>query len=229
MANGQRTTMDVLSNEQLVQLGSMEIFRNKHIIAENCPFQLYKFNSFGLRKLFPCDVELPFIGVYELYVDVTRFSNNHVDHTQEEEKYAQGTLQHLLDSDQATDGNIISTGRVPSEYPPPGSLASDATAWDYTADEPHCKRRIQFPQGHTRWITAATRNAFGAWTEEAHGFCTYINVVNGSLWILVGKPKAQGGRIFANISTPATLFDPIASNSQLWDVEAVLLGEGSQM
>ena len=59
----QHTTMDVISNEQLVQPSSQEIFRHQHIVVENCPFQLHKFDSFSLRRLFPSGVDLPFIGL----------------------------------------------------------------------------------------------------------------------------------------------------------------------
>jgi hypothetical protein len=118
---------------------------------------------------------------------------------------------------------------VPSDYPPPDSLASDVTAWNCTSEERYCKRRITFPEQHIRWITAATSDAFGTWTEEAHGFCTYMNVLTGWLWVLIAKPKTQGGRIFTNVSNLATPFDPMAPNTRLWDVEAVLLGEGSQL
>jgi len=233
VANSQQAITDVLSNLQLDEPRSLKIFQHKHLMVENCPFQLYKFDSFGLTRLFPSGTELPFIGEEDnIHVGVMRFSTIHVDHTQETDKHARGTLQHLLDSDRAANGNIISTGRVslsPSDYPPPDSLASDVTAWNCTLEEPHCKRRIRLPERHTRWITAATSNAFGVWMEEALGFCIYLNAVSGLLWVLIGKPKAQGGRIFANISDPITSFDPIASNSRLWDVEAVLLCEGSQL
>jgi hypothetical protein len=232
MAIGQHTMTNVLLNDQLDDPSSLENFRHKHLIVENCPFQLYKFDSFGLRKLFPPGTELPFIGVWNIYVDVTQFSTIYVDHTQENEKDARGTLQDLLDSDNAPNGNIIGTQRVslsPSDYPPPDSLASDVAAWNSTLEEPYCKRRVRLPERHTRWVTAATSNAFGVWTEEVLGFCAYLNVVNGLLWVLVGKPKGQGGRNFTDISNPATSFDPVASNSGLWDVESVLLYEGSQL
>jgi hypothetical protein len=232
MASGQHTMTDVLLNDQLDDPSCLEIFGHKHLVAENRPFQLYNFDSFGLRRLFPPGTELPFIGVWNMYVDVTQFSTIHVDHTQENEKDAQGTLQHLLDSDKALNGNVISMPRVslsPSDYPPPDSLASDIAAWSSTLEESFCKRRVRLPERHTRWITAATSNAFGVWTEEALGFCAYLNVVNGLLWVLIGKPKGQGGRNFTNISNPARSFDPVASNTGLWDVESVLLCEGSQL
>jgi hypothetical protein len=160
---------------------------------------------------------------------MTRFSTISIDHTQETEKDARGTIQHLLDSDKALNGNIISMRRVsmtPSDYPPPDSLASDVNAWNCTAEESYCKRRVHFPEQPTRWITAATRNAFGPWTEEAHGFCTYINILNGQLWVLIAKPKTQ---IFADVSNIAVSFDPMATNSGSWDIEGVLLGQGSQL
>jgi hypothetical protein len=165
-------------------------------------------------------------------MDATQISNMSVDHTQENAKDAQGTLQDLLDSHKSTHGNVISTRRIslsPSDYLPPDTLASDLAAWNSTLEEPFCKRRVRLPERHTRWITAATSNAFGEWTEEVLGFCTYLNVMNGLLWVLIGKPKGQGGRNFTDVSNPATPFDPIASNSGLWDVESVLLCQRSQL
>lgn len=109
MANGQCAVTDMLSNEQLDELTMLEVFQYKHLVADNWPFQLYGFDSFGLRRLFPSGTELPFSGVWVIYGDVAQFSTLYVDHTQENEKDAQGTLQHLLDSDKASNGNIIST------------------------------------------------------------------------------------------------------------------------
>lgn len=65
--------------------------------------------------------------------------------------------------------------------------------------------------------------------EENHGFCFYINVLVGSVWIVISKPKEQGGRIFANIETATKPIDPAKSNLHLWDAEAILLEEGSQL
>jgi hypothetical protein len=144
----------------------------------------------------------------------------------------QGTVLHLLDSTKAINGNIIGTKRVsmlPSDYPPPQSLASDVTAWNYTDEEPYCKRRIHFPELQTRWVSAATHRAFGEWMEEKHGFCSYINILAGSVWVVISKPQVEGGRIFADIATLTDPMDPAASNSGLWDVEAILLEEGSQL
>lgn len=155
----------------------------------------------------------------------------HVDYSQEG-RVGQGTVQHLLDSDKAINGNIISTERIPvspSEYLPPRSLASDGIAWKYTYKEPHCNLRVNFPELQTRWFFAATRGAFGEWKVEKHGFCTFINVLAGSVWVVISKPNAQGRRMFADTTAPTNPMDPAGSNLRLWDVEPILIGEGSKL
>jgi hypothetical protein len=156
----------------------------------------------------------------------------HADYSQERDRHAQGTVQHLLDSEKSAIGNIIGTSRVStlqSDYPPPQSLASDVAAWNCTEEEQHCKRHVHFPELQIRWISASTRRAFGAWTDEGHGFCRYINILAGFAWIVISKPKLQSGRIFSNVSIHEKSFDPTESNSELWDIEAILVGEGSQL
>jgi hypothetical protein len=137
----------------------------------------------------------------------------------------------LLDCEKSVIPNILSTGRISpllSNYPPPQSLASDVAAWNWTEEEPHCKRHVNFPELHTRWISASTQRAFGAWTDEGHGFSVYINILAGSVWIVVSKPKS-GGRVFSNVSIHEKPYDPIGSNTDLWDVEAIFLTKGSQL
>jgi hypothetical protein len=71
--------------------------------------------------------------------------------------------------------------------------------------------------------------AFGRWMEEKHGFCSYINVLAGCVWVVISKPKKQGGHKFDDVATLTNLMDPAESNLRLWDVEAILLEAGSQL
>jgi hypothetical protein len=155
-----------------------------------------------------------------------------LDYSQVNHKDAKGMVQQLLDSNLAINGNIIGTRHIPMavcEYPLPHSLVSHVVAWKNTNDEQYCKWQINLPRHQLQWVTAVTYRAFGAWVEEHLGFCVYIDVVIGLVWVVIAKPKEQGGQIFADISTSAKPFNPDGSNSQLWDVEAILLGEGSQL
>lgn len=65
--------------------------------------------------------------------------------------------------------------------------------------------------------------------EEKHGFCGYINVLAGCVWVVISKPKKQGGHKFNDVATLTNLMDPAESNLRLWEVEAVLLEAGSQL
>lgn len=221
----------ILSSEQLEEPALQTIFGLKHFVVKDAAFQKYNFDKYGLGRLFGDRTKLAIIGV-QYYVWIRQVLTPHVDCSEEGRRFSQGTVQHLLDGDQATNGRILSTTRVPmspSDYPPPKSLASDLAAFIYTDGEPFCKLRIGFPELETRWVYASTCRAFGDWIEEQHGFCSYINVLAGSAWVVISKPKAQGGRTFANITTLTNRFDPKDSNLELWDVEAILLGEGSQL
>lgn len=138
----------------------------------------------------------------------------------------------LLESAKAASSNCMGTMRMPmllSDYEPPRSLASDHIAWNFTIEEPYCKRFLHFPQRETRWISASTHSAFGEWIEESHGFCLYLNVLAGSVWVVISKPKVQGGHPLTDFSYLSEPFHPIESNSALWNVEAILVGEGSQL
>jgi hypothetical protein len=141
----------------------------------------------------------------------------------------------LLGSDEAINkkSNILHTERVPvspSDHQPPRSLASDSNAWKKTMDDSYCKPNVRFPWLSTRWASAATRGAScGGWWEEEHGFCAYMDVLVGSVWVVISKPKEKGGRIIAEIRTLLNPMDPAESNLHEWDVEAVLLEEGSQL
>jgi hypothetical protein len=63
MANGQLETMAVLSNEQLEESACQEIFQLKHFVVNDAPFQRYKFDKFGLGRVFGAHTKLPLIGV----------------------------------------------------------------------------------------------------------------------------------------------------------------------
>ena len=96
-------------------------------------------------------------------------------------------------------------------------------------DDSYCKPSVRFPWLPTRWAYAATRGAFGEWMEEEHGLCVYVNVLAGSVWVVISKPKEEGGRRIAETRTLLNPIDPAESNLHEWDVEAILLEEGSQL
>lgn len=56
-----------------------------------------------------------------------------------------------------------------------------------------------------------------------------MNVLVGSVWVIISKPKKEGGRITAKIGSLVKILDCDESNLDEWDVEAILLEEGSQL
>ncbi|KAF8803056.1 hypothetical protein BYT27DRAFT_7110602 [Phlegmacium glaucopus] len=120
--------------------------------------------------------------------------------------------------------NPLATKRIPRPIPdcrPPPSLSIDRKAWDSTIRKSYAPKAATFPQRYTSWAFASTRHFFGDWTMDGQGFTTYLNVTTGSVWVVVARPKVPAPLV--------TSFDPVGSNSTLWEFEGVLLQAGSQM
>ena len=69
------TSISVISYEQLAAPVAQEIFRGKHLLVENAPFQTYKFDSFSLQRLFGLGTKLPFVGMWHSHRHLTLFSS----------------------------------------------------------------------------------------------------------------------------------------------------------
>jgi hypothetical protein len=63
IAEGQLQTIATLSNEQLKDPTSQEIFRLKHLVVNNFRFPRCKFDQIGLRRIFGTGTKLVLIGV----------------------------------------------------------------------------------------------------------------------------------------------------------------------
>ena len=78
---------------------------------------------------------------------------------------------------------------------------------------------------HLRWSLAATKDAFHHWHIDSDGYGTFIDVISGSKWWIVARPKnVQNVDIF----NTATIFMTYRNLEDL-DVEAILLQPGSEL
>jgi hypothetical protein len=137
-----------------------------------------------------------------------------------------GTLDDVIKSAQDLDGNIISTQEVSSPispFHPPESLATDRRAWNDTLDKAYCKREQSFPNTDTQWGIAATAHSFTPWKMGPEGSCTYLRVVAGLAWVMIGFPKTLHPSSFWSTSRFTGGFDLDACNDDMWDIEAVVL------
>ena len=87
------------------------------------------------------------------------------------------------------------------------------------------------PIEHLRWNLAATQGAFHPWHIDSDGYGTFVNVITGSKWWIVARPKnSLNAEIFNTTSIWLdTEFGQDKSGENIFDVEAILLQPGSQL
>ena len=78
---------------------------------------------------------------------------------------------------------------------------------------------------HLRWNLAATKDAYHDWHIDSDGYGTFVNVMAGSKWWIVARPKNSLGIDTFN-STSCFIDD--ASEDKI-EAEAILLLPGSQL
>ena len=130
----------------------------------------------------------------------------------------------------------LSQGRVLNglEFPHPSGCrdpdvepSTDDIAWVMTTYKPFCSREVQKPLSDTRWGLAATAGAVTYWHVDSNGYGTYVDVQVGLKWWVVASPKDDGPSF--SESTLYNEFDPQDVNSDLWDIQAVVLEPGDRL
>ena len=79
---------------------------------------------------------------------------------------------------------------------------------------------------HLRWSLAATKDAFHDWHIDSDGYGTFINVMAGSQWWIVARPKLNSQKVDIFNTISAFLEDD--PNLKV-EVEAILLQPGSKL
>jgi hypothetical protein len=141
-----------------------------------------------------------------------------------------GTLKDLLWHSSHPEGRILNGLEFPHPsgcQDPDLQMSSDNIAWVQTTYKPYCKRETQRPFSDLKWGLAATAAAVTYWHADSNGYATYVDVQVGVKWWVVATPK-DGGPRFAHSNLYST-FDPQEVNSNLWDVEAVILRPGDRL
>ena len=109
------------------------------------------------------------------------------------------------------------------------SFSSDAHALNAVFNQEGWTERAAPPE-HLRWNLAATKDAFHVWHIDSDGYGTFVNVVAGSKWWIVARPKDSPG---CDLNTSSLLvheeFSVDNAGENLFDVEAILLQPGSEL
>lgn len=107
---------------------------------------------------------------------------------------------------------------------PPESIATDRVAFTETFDDPQCARRGPFPDPDMYWGLAATRHAFHMFHIDTDGFGTHLQPQTGAKYWVMARPKANEIGTFSRTNLyVGSNFEIDEVNSDLWDLEAVLL------
>lgn len=154
-----------------------------------------------------------------------------IDGTLANERHVLGTLDDILESALACNGNILSTKLFPSPLiDTAGQImwASDQRAWLDTIDLPYCKRHVAPPLSHLRWAVAATSGSLSEWRIGSEGSFTYLDVMVGSLWVIVAMEKEGDKDGFAS-TLLCSLMSPAGPNTNLWGMQGIVLSAGNRM
>jgi hypothetical protein len=154
-----------------------------------------------------------------------------IDGTLANERHVLGTLDDILESALACNGNILSTKLFPSPLiDTAGQImwASDQRAWLDTIDLPYCKRHVAPPLSHLRWAVAATSGSLSEWRIGSEGSFTYLDIMVGSLWVIVAMEKEGDKDGFAS-TLLCSLMSPVGPNTNLWGMQGIVLSAGNRM
>lgn len=109
---------------------------------------------------------------------------------------------------------------------PSETVATDVLAFVETTDEPNCKRSNVYPMSDMYWGLVATRNGFHFFHIDTDGFGTFIVTKTGAKYWILARPK--DGRSFSDTDIyVGSNYAIDEMNTELWDVEAVLLTPGT--
>jgi hypothetical protein len=122
-----------------------------------------------------------------------------VTKSNDNDRGVKGTIKHLFQSHQSTNGKILNALDFPlllSPHPPT-SVASDLAAWQKTIGLSGCDQ--EYPSSSTRWGLAATAGAYTKSHIDCDGFATYLQCKVGSKWwVVFGPPEGKDTSVFAN-------------------------------
>ena len=143
-----------------------------------------------------------------------------------------GTVADILKASQSEDSKILNGLSFidPSAGIQRSSFSTDSYAFVTGLNQEGWPKRPT-PIGHLRWNLAATKGAFHPWHIDSDGYGTFVNVVAGSKWWIVARPK-DGLDVDIFNTTSIWLdeeFDIDKSCETLFDVEAILLRPGSEL
>lgn len=138
----------------------------------------------------------------------------------------------ILAASEKPDGKVLNALNFP--MPLKGiqrtSYTSDAHALHETINQRGWKQAVPPPIQDVVWSGALTKYAFHGWRIDNNGFGISAGPDFGEKWWLSARPKKDQFRPFSSINMYLNdKYHPHHGNSDMWDVEGVLLDQGTRM
>lgn len=108
-------------------------------------------------------------------------------------------------------------------------FSSETYAWQQTEDHSFSndtETSAIFPSNHLLYGSAATTGVIHGWRLTPDGFGLVIDVMAGSNWVVVAKPR-NNSDIYADINIFMVDFDCYNGNCDRWDLEGIVLRAGN--
>ena len=136
-----------------------------------------------------------------------------------------GTVADILKASQSPDSKILNglSFKNPFAGIQRTSFTSDAHALAATFNQEGWLKKPA-PIEHLRWSLAATKDAFHPWHIDSDGYGTFVDVMTGSKWWIVARPKSSEK---VDIFNTTTAF--LEDGPDRFEVEAILLLPGSKL
>jgi hypothetical protein len=109
-------------------------------------------------------------------------------------------MKTMLDAASASPPKIIRSDYFPVPDVPiltPRGVSSDTMAWDATINQPWCRSLHEFPRDTMRFAAVSTSSGYEDFHVAVHGFGVYLEILVGSLWLLIGRKDGMGHIISA--------------------------------
>ena len=137
-----------------------------------------------------------------------------------------GSVADILNASQSADSKILNglSFKDPFAGIQRTSFSSDAHALGTVYNQEGWVKKAPSIE-HLRWNLAATKDAFHPWHLDSDGYGTFVNVISGSKWWIVARPKSCLDVDVFN-TTPCFLTD---GGEDQFEVEAILLLPGSRL
>src|SRR5271168_1959482 len=243
LADPSKSVFCILTNDEYSQKSTEDILRllaHQNIIITGMPVKTQQFDEDTLQTLTTMNAVVPIQGKQAdaSCLTIRCFSFTFSDQSvapkaNYNNRLKQGTLQQMLrcaEQNNGDGGKILNALHfpMPEEGLAQHWFSTDSVAWRATKGRPGSADSDLPPPADIRWGLAATTGAVHWWHIDSDGFGTYLDVITGHKWWIVAKEKNKAPT-FGSTTLFLGEYELEEPNTDLWDIEAILLQPGMRL